>query len=119
MKKQQQAKKTYTVVAMSKKERYKPGKSWDICNLGSEAMAVDVKKFLLKVIANEENTEKYKEIFDSYCISPYGDESIANSFCVIENKLNDSFYTCIYCGKVAFFDLDGARLCEDCYFTEQ
>lgn len=103
----------YTIVAVSDEE------SWDICNLESVDMAVDIKEFLLKVIANEENKEKYKEIFEDYCVSPYGDGSIADFFCMEERKSNDSFYTCVYCGKVAFFNLDGARLCEDCYSTEQ
>ena len=103
----------YTIVAVSDKE------SWDICNLKSAVLAVDFKKFLLKVIANEENKEKYKEIFEDYCVSPYGDGSIADFFCVVESESNDSFYTCVHCGKVALFNLDGARLCEDCYSTEQ
>lgn len=89
---------------------------WTIGIFESKSRAEDLKDFLYKVVADK---EKYREVFSDFCIDPLGSGSIANFFCVIENKLNDSFYTCVYCGKLAFFDLDGGRLCEDCYFTEQ
>lgn len=100
----------YIVEAMS------DNSNWTIGIFESKSRAEDLKDFLYKVVADK---EKYKEVFSDFCIDPLGSDCVADFFCVIKSKLIDDLFSCVYCGKLAMFDLDGARLCEDCFSVDQ